>query len=377
MSRLPSLVRRHGFDVLIVIGAAEAAAEVAAGDDSHWFAAPAVALVVLVLLGRRAFPFAAPAAVWILAPALSFVDGQVVVATFGAYAAGIAAAALLGNLADDRQAKLGLGIVVIGAAIIVGHKPDHVTGDFLFIPGMFAIAWLAGYALRARSAQAEAAEQRADQAERERAATARLAVAEERARIARELHDIVAHSVSVMVLQIGAVRHHLPPELDEDRQALQGIEHTGRTALGEMRQLLGAMRERGDDVDLAPQPGLDDLDHLAAEVGRAGVLVRLHLEGDQTVPRGVDLSAYRIVQEGLTNSLKHAHADHVDVTVRREPDAVHIEVRDDGVGSGTTDGRGHGLVGVGERVKIYGGEMSAGPAPGGGFVLSASLPLGR
>ncbi len=244
MSRLPSLVRRHGFDLLIVIGAADAAAEVAAGDDSHWFAAPAVALLVLVLLGRRAFPFAAPAAVWILAPALSFVDGEVVVATFGAYAAGIAAAALLGHLADERQARLGLGIVVIGAAIIVGHKPEHIAGDFLFIPGMFAIAWLAGYALRARSAQAEAAEQRADQAERERAATARLAVAEERARIARELHDIVAHSVSVMVLQAGAVRHHLPAELDEDRQALQGIEHTGRTALGEMRQLLGAMRER-------------------------------------------------------------------------------------------------------------------------------------
>ena len=332
---------------------------------------------MLVLLGRRAFPFAAPAAVWILAPALSFVDGEVVVATFGAYAAGIAAAALLGHLADERQARLGLGIVVIGAAIIVGHKPEHIAGDFLFIPGMFAIAWLAGYALRARSAQAEAAEQRADQAERERAATARLAVAEERARIARELHDIVAHSVSVMVLQVGAVRHHLPAELDDDRQALQGIEHTGRTALGEMRQLLGAMRERGDDVDLAPQPGLDDLDDLAAEVGRAGVLVRLHREGDQAVPRGVDLSAYRIVQEGLTNSLKHAHAGHVDVTVRRGPDAVHIEVRDDGVGSGPTDGRGHGLVGVGERVKIYGGEMNAGPAPGGGFVLTASLPLGR
>jgi len=137
------------------------------------------------------------------------------------------------------------------------------------------------------------------------------------------------------------------------------------------------MRSDGDDVDLAPQPGLDRLDSLAEEVGRAGLPVRLHVEGEPVpLPRPVDLSAYRIVQEGLTNALKHSRAANADVTVRYGPDEVQIEVRDDGVGTATGDGLGHGLVGVRERVKIYGGEMTAGPANGGGFVLSARLPLG-
>jgi signal transduction histidine kinase len=229
--------------------------------------------------------------------------------------------------------------------------------------------------VRERAEQAEEAEERAAQAEREREAAARVAVAEERARIARELHDIVAHAVSVMVLQVGAVRHRLPQELAEDREALDDVERAGRTALAEMRRLLGAMRRDGDGVDLSPQPGLDRLESLADEVGRAGLPVRLHVEGEAgPLPRAVDLSAYRIVQEGLTNALKHAGASHADVTVRYETDELRLEVRDDGVGTASTDGLGHGLVGIRERVKIYGGEMSAGAAPEGGFVLSARLP---
>jgi signal transduction histidine kinase len=180
-----------------------------------------------------------------------------------------------------------------------------------------------------------------------------------------------------MVLQVGAVRHKLPDELAEDREALQGVEQAGRTALAQMRRLLAAMRTDGDDVDLAPQPGLDDLDPLLEEVGRAGLPVELHVDGDPfALPRAIDLSAYRIVQEGLTNALKHARASRADVTVRYEPDEVQIEVRDDGAGSARSDGLGHGLVGVRERVKIYGGEMSAGTATDGGFVLSTRLPLG-
>ena len=202
-----------------------------------------------------------------------------------------------------------------------------------------------------------------------------VAVAEERSRIARELHDIVAHAVSVMVLQVGAVRHNLPQELAADGDALKDVEHAGRSALAEMRRLLGAMHD-GEDADLAPQPGLDSLDALVERVVRAGLPVRLQVEGDAVpLPRAVDLSAYRIVQEGLTNSLKHANASRADVTVRYAPDAVQLEIRDDGAGAGTTDGLGHGLVGVRERVKIYGGEMKAGTAPEGGFVLSARLPV--
>jgi signal transduction histidine kinase len=143
-----------------------------------------------------------------------------------------------------------------------------------------------------------------------------------------------------------------------------------------MRRLLGAMRDGDDDVELSPQPGLDALPALADSVGRAGLPVRVHVEGEAVpLPRAVDLSAYRIVQEGLTNSLKHARASAADVTIRYGADEVELEVADDGAGPSGSDGRGHGLVGVGERVKIYGGEMTAGPGPDGGFVLTARLPL--
>jgi signal transduction histidine kinase len=227
--------------------------------------------------------------------------------------------------------------------------------------------------------RAEAAEHRARQAERQREVAARLAVAEERARIARELHDVVAHAVSVMVLQVGAVRHHLPATLTSDRDALRGVEDAGRTALAEMRRLLGAMRREGEDLDLAPQPGLDQLDPLLADVRRAGLAVRLHVEGrPYPLPPALDLSAYRVVQEGLTNALKHAGASRADVVVRYGPDRLGIDVRDDGRGSvsGGVPGDGHGLVGVRERVKIYGGRMTTGQAAGGGFVLSTCFPLG-
>ena len=337
---------------------------------------PAIAVVVLPLLFRRRFPFAAPAAVWVAAAAVSFVDGRLIVFSVSASIAGVVAAFLLGNLEDAMQARVGLVVMLGGAATIVYNDPNHSAGDWIFTPILFAIAWLAGYALRERATQAEAAELRALHAERERDAAARIAVAEERARIARELHDIVAHAVSVMVLQVGAVRHKLPDELEEDEEALRGVERTGRSALAEMRRLLGAMRQNGDDLELTPQPGLDGLDALLEEVGRAGLPVRLHLDGDRVpVPRAIDLSAYRIIQEGLTNALKHAHAQHADVTLRYEPGELLIEVRDDGRGSGSTDGLGHGLVGIRERVKIYGGEMTTGTAAGGGFALVTRLPL--
>ncbi len=375
--------RRYGFDVLIAIAAIESAVEVALRRDSAgapsttlWLTVPAVALLVLPLLWRRRFPFAAPASVWLLGAALSFIDGRLVVFTATTFVAGMAAAFLLGNLGDTVQARIGLAVTLGGAAIIVYNNPDHAAGDFIFTPVLFAIAWLAGFALRERAAQAEAAEERAIHAEREREAAARVAVAEERARIARELHDIVAHAVSVMVLQVGAVRHRLPKTLEEDRDALTGVERTGRTALAEMRRLLGAMRGDSDEPELAPQPGLDNLDSLLDEVGRAGLPVRLHVDGDRfPLPRAIDLSAFRIVQEGLTNALKHARASHADVTVRYEPDELQIEVRDDGEGGATGDGLGHGLVGIRERVKIYGGEMTAGTANGGGFILRARLPF--
>jgi signal transduction histidine kinase len=384
VSRIETVAREYWFELLIAVLGVAGMLELVVGRDSPgapttslWFSIPAVAILLLPLFARRRFPFAAPAAYWLLATALTFVDGLLIPFIGSLGVVGLATAFLLGNLRDIRKAGIGLAIVLGCIVVVVDNIPGpQLASDLVFIPLRFVVSWVAGLALRERAEQAEAAEMRATVAEREREAAARVAVAEERSRIARELHDIVAHAVSVMVLQIGAVRHKLPEALQDDKDALTGVERAGRTALAEMRLLLGAMRRDGDAVELGPQPGLDGLDSLVGEVGRAGLPVRVHLDGDRVpLPRAIDLSAYRIVQEGLTNALKHAHASQAEVTVRYSSKELQVEIRDDGRGATTTDGLGHGLVGIRERVKIYGGEMTTGTATGGGFVLSTSLPL--
>jgi signal transduction histidine kinase len=382
---LRAVLRRYAFDVLVVLAAVESSVEVAFRHDAVraprttlWVAIPAIVALFVTLLARRRAPFAAPAALWIVAAALSFVDGRLVVFPAAVFAAGMAAAFFLGNLIDGFQARVGLVVVVAAAAVVASNDPTRSAGEYISLPVLFAIPWTLGLTLRARSGQAEAAEERATRAERERETTARIAVAEERARIARELHDIVAHSMSVMVLQVGAVRHGLPDKLADDKQALEDVERTGRAALTEMRRLLGAMRHETDDVDLTPQPGLAALELLLDEVRRTGLRVDLETEGEPALlPGALDLSAYRIVQEGLTNVLKHAHATRADVKIVHAPNELRIEVRDDGRGGPPGPGLGHGLVGVGERVKIYGGEMGAEALNGGGFLLRARLPLQR
>jgi signal transduction histidine kinase len=384
MNRIEDLAREYWLELLLAVLTIASVLELVVGRDSPgapsislWFSIPAVVVLVAPLFARRRFPFAAPASYWLLAAALTYFDGILIPFVGSLTVVGLLAAFLLGNLRDSRKAGVGLAIVIGSLVIVVDNIPgEALASDLVFIPLRYAAIWVAGYALRERTEQVQAAELRATLAERERDAAARIAVAEERARIARELHDIVAHAVSVMVLQVGAVRHNLSKELADDAEALRGVEKAGRTALAEMRRLLGAMRRDGDDLALTPQPGLDGLDSLLEEVGRAGLPVRLHVDGEPApLPRAIDLSAYRIVQEGLTNALKHARASHADVTLRYTPDELEIEVRDDGVGGGAGD-PGYGLVGVRERVKIYGGEMSAGAANGGGYVLSTRLPLG-
>jgi signal transduction histidine kinase len=342
-----------------------------------WVAGPALALLPLPLLARRRFPFAAPGVYWLLAAVLSFVDGRLVPFSSSVYLLGMAAAFLLGSIRDVRRARLGLLVVLAATVVIVHNLPGHGVTELLFLPLIFGISWVAGWAVHQRAVEVEAAEDRAARAERERDAAARLAVAEERVRIARELHDVVAHAVSVMVLQVGAVRHGLPAALAEDREALTGVEQVGRTALTEMRRLLVALRREEDGPERTPQPGLDDLDALVSEISRAGLPVRVEVEGRPVpLPRAIDLSAYRIVQEGLTNALRHARASRAEVTLGYQPGQLQLQVRDDGVGATDGDGLGHGLLGVRERVKIYGGDLVAGPAPAGGFLLRARLPLG-
>jgi signal transduction histidine kinase len=383
VSRARLLLPTYGLDALIVVAAVTSAVGTLLRDDDslpsgagRWLAAAAVAGLVLLLLLRRRFPFGAPAAVWLTGAALSFPDGRLITSQAGVYVAGLGAALLLGNLRSDTQARTGLAIVVGGAAVVVYNDPTHQGGSLVFTPVMFALGWLVGYALRERTERTEAAEQRAALAEREREAAARVAVAEERGRIARELHDVVAHAVSVMVLQVGAVRHRMPASDEEDREALENVERAGRAALAEMRRLLGALRRDGEEPELAPQPGLADLDGLLDDIRATGLAVRLRVHGQPVeLPPGLDLSAYRIVQEALTNTLKHAHATRADVDVRYEPHDLRVEVRDDGRGPAGGDGLGHGLVGLGERVKIYGGDLSATGYPAGGFLVRARLPL--
>jgi len=375
----------HTLDVVIAVVAVVSAVLVFGRDDlerssqlAHAVEAVGVGVAILLLLLRRAQPFLAPLETWICGVSLSFFDGRLVASEAGLFLAGMIAAVLLGNLPDRRQSRAGLAVVVAGAVTIVYNNPLRDVAEFVFIPLLFGTGWLIGYAFRERAAQVEAAERRAAQAELERQLMARVAVAEERARIARELHDVVAHYVSVMVLQVGAVRHRLPEDLGQDRDALRNVEEAGRTALAEMRTLLGALRLDGEEAALAPSPTLAAVDRLAADVTAAGLRVETRVEGEPVeLPQALELSAYRIVQEGLTNALKHGRAHSAVVTMRYLPKELELEVRDDGRGVSPTDGLGHGLVGIGERVKIFGGRVSAGPSDDGGFTLRAALPLVR
>jgi signal transduction histidine kinase len=222
----------------------------------------------------------------------------------------------------------------------------------------------------------------ADRAGREQGATAQAAVHEERARIARELHDVVAHNVGLIVLQAGGARIVLDTDPDRARRALQQVEETGRQTLAEMRHLVGILRE-DDGADRQPLPSLERLPALVGEVGAAGVAVDLEVDGSVVgLPAGLELAAYRLIQEALTNVRKHAPTSRAHVRLCYEPDRLRIEVRDDGGTTGTLrasarrmSAPGHGLIGMRERVQLYGGRMEAGPMIGGGFQVEAVLPL--
>jgi signal transduction histidine kinase len=386
VSRLRWFARSYGFDLLIAAGAVEVALEVALRHDlarqldtTLWFAVPAVATVVLALLWRRRFPFAAPAAVWLLAAALSSVDGRLIGSVTVLNLAGMAAAFLLGNLRDVFQGRVGLAVVLIGAAVVVYNDPTHGNGELLFVPGLFAIGWLAGFALRERAAQVDAAVQRATDAERDREENIRRAVFEERVRIARELHDVVAHHVSMMGVQAGAARVVIDSDRVKAKAALTAIEVSSRQTVGELHRMLGFLRQAGDqEDDLAPRPGLSQLPRLAASMSESELAVAVSIEGEERLlPPMIGVSAYRIVQEALTNTLKHAAASRADVRVRYWPDELEVEIIDDGRGatalSGTSPG-GLGLIGMRERAALHGGQLTAGPASGGGFAVRVKLP---
>jgi signal transduction histidine kinase len=263
------------------------------------------------------------------------------------------------------------------AALIAANVAEQFSlGDLLFIAMILGGAWLAGRAIRYRRERERVLERLTVDLEHEREEKARAAVAEERVRIARELHDVVAHAISVIVLQARGGRRSLATDPGETREALDMIEATGSQALAEMRRLLGMLRRDDEEIALAPQPSLRYLDTLAAQVREAGLPVELSVEGEPIeLSPGVDLSAYRIVQEALTNALKHAGPATARVVVRYLENDVELEIADTGLAAGASDGDGHGLAGMRERVSLYGGKIEAGPRGGGGFAVRARLPL--
>ncbi|HEV2920146.1 MAG TPA: sensor histidine kinase, partial [Actinomycetota bacterium] len=247
--------------------------------------------------------------------------------------------------------------------------------------GILAAAWLLGHFAHNYRAYAAGLEERTAELEQAREELARRAVTEERLRLARELHDVVAHAMSVIAVQSGVGAHVANSRPGEVGKALAAIEVTSRAALTELRRLLGVLRQDGDpQASLAPVPGLANLDVLLAEVAEAGLAVRLRVEGAPApLPAGVDLSAYRIVQEALTNVIKHAGPAHAQVTIRYRDQDVTVEVTDDGRGVAAVAGNGgkgtgHGLIGMAERVAAFGGDLEVGPRPGGGFRVAARLP---
>ncbi|MGH3104358.1 MAG: sensor histidine kinase [Gaiellaceae bacterium] len=383
MERALSLARRRLFDALIVVAAGGAALEAVLRRDeleaptsALWLVVSVQLAMTLPLLARRRAPFVVPVGMLLFGAASSFVDGRIVPFTFFTFLAVLSMCFLLGMLEDRRQAFAGIAIALAVALIAVGNDPGSAAGDFFGVPLVFSLSWFVGFVVGSQLAQARRAEERADRAERDREEEARRAVAEERQRIARELHDVVAHSVSVMTVQAGGVRRLLREDQQREREALQTIEETGRQALAEMRRLLGMLRQPTEQPSLKPQPGMQSLGDLIKQVREAGLPVEFRIQGDPVpLPPGVDLSAFRIVQEALTNALKHAGPARATVAVRYAPDVVELVIENDGNGEGEGGGGGHGLVGMQERVALFGGKLERGPRRGGGYAVRARLPV--
>ncbi|GAA3649964.1 sensor histidine kinase [Nonomuraea antimicrobica] len=331
---------------------------------------------------------------------------------YGTGVSSLSGMVLLYSVASYRGLAISLVALVLTLIAFVTGAAGGPAGvaswnEYVVVAVVMVAVWGAGRSLRLRRAYLEELRDRAARLERAHAADTRAARAEERSRIARELHDVVAHHVSVMTVQAAAARRVLAADPDLAREALSAIEHTGRLAMAEMRNIVGVLRtdsRPGARAELGPQPGMRDLPALVEQMREAGLATRLRVEGEPvSLPAGVDLAAYRLVQEGLTNSLRHAGAGaKAVVTVRHEPHELDVRVEDDGrgtapgpqptpqstpqpAGHGWADGwgaarepalpPGHGLLGIRERVALYGGILNIGPLPGGGFEVRARFPL--
>ncbi|MCX5207410.1 sensor histidine kinase [Streptomyces sp. NBC_00237] len=395
MQRLYDFIRRHptsvdSFWAVILLGMSTASAGYAwDGSLLPGVGIVSVLLLCLVVALRRRFPE------WMLLLAVVTGLSQVVLDVMP-HTADFAMLVIVYTVAANGArwaSRLALGGSLLAATISQLRWPvDKADGAaapiayaiFLTIP--FLLAWVLGDSLRTRRAYFAQLEERASRLEREREAQAKVAVAAERARIARELHDVVAHNVSVMIVQADGAAYVMDGSPEQAKQALETISTTGRQALAEMRRLLGVLRsgEAPESGEYVPQPDVQQIEDLIEQVRIAGLTVDFRVEGTaRPLPSGVELTAYRIVQEALTNTRKHGGPD-VGASVRLVyfDDGLGLLVEDDGRGAahelyedGGADGQGHGLIGMRERVGMVGGTLDAGPRPGGGFRISALLPL--
>ncbi|MBN0048088.1 sensor histidine kinase [Streptomyces actuosus] len=396
MQRLYDFLRRHptwvdGFWAVVLLGislVAETANPETTGTGSPVVVLPVVVLLCATVALRRRWP----ERMLLLAIALGVVqvalDVETRVTDFALLVIVYTVAATGARWASRLALATGLGAATL-AQLRWPNEHTGVLGDLaivVFQTVPFALAWVLGDSIRTRRAYYAQLEERATRLEKEREAQAKVAVAAERARIARELHDVVAHNVSVMVVQADGAAYVLDAAPDQAKKALETISSTGRQALAEMRRLLGVLRtgEHQEAGEYVPQPGVEQIEDLVEQCRGSGLPVDFKVEGTaRPLPSGVELTAYRIVQEALTNTRKHGGANAgASVRLVYFDDGLGLLVEDDGKGAphelyeeGGFDGQGHGLIGMRERVGMVGGTLDAGPRPGGGFRISALLPL--
>jgi signal transduction histidine kinase len=372
-----AMLRRHPFDALVVLLAVAAEIKV-------WIvpgAGPKVVFIVasllwtLPLLLRCRFPFAAPVFTFAVQAAASAADPTLGVETT-ALVALLLSFWVVGAENERNQAIAGAAIGFASITVVAELDVRVSLENAVWGVILGSVACLIAYALKRRAKRAAELEEQAVRLGREGEERAYAAVAAERTRIARDLHDLIAHSVSLMTVQAGAARLLLPKEPERAREPLLSVEETGREALAEMRRLFGIVRGEDGHTALAPQPGLARLDVLLEQERKAGLPVELAIEGERrTLPPGIDLTAYRIVQEALTNARKHAHPARALVTIHYGREALDLQITNDGRRDQTGEGTGHGLVGMRERVALYGGELEAGPHRRDQYAVRARLPV--
>ncbi|CAM5620131.1 histidine kinase OS=Streptomyces alboniger OX=132473 GN=CP975_19740 PE=4 SV=1 [Streptomyces alboniger] len=396
MQRLYDFLRRHptwadSFWAVFLFGisvAGEEARQTAQGTHSRALIVPIVLLLCLVIALRRRMP----EKMLLLALGLGVAQVVLDVETSAADFALLVIVYTVAATGARWASRLALTAGLCAATVAQLRWPNTDSGalgnvaQMIFLTVPFALAWVLGDSIRTRRAYFAQLEERASRLEKEREAQSKVAVAAERARIARELHDVVAHNVSVMVVQADGAAYVLDAAPDQAKKALETISSTGRQALAEMRRLLGVLRtgEHQEGGEYVPQPDVEQIEDLVEQCRGSGLPVDFKIEGTpRPLPSGVELTAYRIVQEALTNTRKHG-GPNTGASVRLVyfDDGLGLLVEDDGKGAphelyeeGGLDGRGHGLIGMRERIGMVGGTLDAGPRPGGGFRISALLPL--